>query len=392
MSCWDILQIEAGADKKAIKKAYAKLLKQTRPDDDPDAFTRLHNAYKTALRLCDADSGESVASRQQPPQRATVVTEPPPDNSEDENALQEEQKIKPLRDSADPAGITEPSPETPPDTVHVLSAPSEILDHAEETVRHDEQVDQTHELEAEFNRDNVLIANRVQELLSSKRRSNRVSEWQFIETVPSMVDLQFRASISERVFDAVSASNVVALEKGRLQVGANVLRYLTRYFQWDSNWQGFEARYGEDAVKAVFDYQNSPTIRVNSEPRSLYYFARIAAFAVDALIAGIFIIVGTSEPYLAFLHYIGTAYVLLLMPLLEASPWQGSIGKRIFDLTVVNNNGLRLSWYHSFFRSYVSYFCLAAIKITVWINAFTSYRYHALLQDLISQSYIVLRK
>ena len=49
MNCWEVLGIEPKSDKKTIKIAYAKSLKQTRPDEDPEGFQRLHSAYKEAL-------------------------------------------------------------------------------------------------------------------------------------------------------------------------------------------------------------------------------------------------------------------------------------------------------------------------------------------------------
>ena len=49
MTCWEILGITPDADKKAIKLAYAKRLKQTRPEDDPEGFKRLYEAYQQAL-------------------------------------------------------------------------------------------------------------------------------------------------------------------------------------------------------------------------------------------------------------------------------------------------------------------------------------------------------
>ena len=50
---WTILEIEPTQDKRAIKKVYAKLLKQNRPEDDAEAFNRLYDAYKLALDLAD---------------------------------------------------------------------------------------------------------------------------------------------------------------------------------------------------------------------------------------------------------------------------------------------------------------------------------------------------
>lgn len=51
MSVWQRLDINATNDIRAIKRAYAKQVKITRPDEDPEGFQQLHEAYKEALSL-----------------------------------------------------------------------------------------------------------------------------------------------------------------------------------------------------------------------------------------------------------------------------------------------------------------------------------------------------
>lgn len=49
MNCWHILNIPPTGDERAIKRAYAKLLKTTRPDDDAAAYQALRQAFDDAL-------------------------------------------------------------------------------------------------------------------------------------------------------------------------------------------------------------------------------------------------------------------------------------------------------------------------------------------------------
>ena len=51
MDCWHILQIEPTGDTRAIKRAYAKLLKTTRPDDNAAAYQTLREAFDEALAI-----------------------------------------------------------------------------------------------------------------------------------------------------------------------------------------------------------------------------------------------------------------------------------------------------------------------------------------------------
>jgi len=67
----DVLGLPDDADERGIKRAYAKLLKQTRPDEDPEGFQQLHDAYRYALEyardrpwredVADDDASEPVA-------------------------------------------------------------------------------------------------------------------------------------------------------------------------------------------------------------------------------------------------------------------------------------------------------------------------------------------
>ena len=60
MNVWSILGTRETSDEREIKRAYARTLKLTRPEDDPQAFQELRDAYELALRMARqaAESGE----------------------------------------------------------------------------------------------------------------------------------------------------------------------------------------------------------------------------------------------------------------------------------------------------------------------------------------------
>ncbi|WNC93045.1 J domain-containing protein [Paraburkholderia sp. FT54] len=61
---WDVLGIESSADERAVRRAYARLLKQQRPDEDTEAFQRLRYAYESALQMVSGAVAKGVAAAQ----------------------------------------------------------------------------------------------------------------------------------------------------------------------------------------------------------------------------------------------------------------------------------------------------------------------------------------
>ncbi|OEC34713.1 hypothetical protein SAMN05216600_10847 [Pseudomonas cuatrocienegasensis] len=54
MNPWSLLGLDADVDTRSIKRRYAQLLKQHRPDEDAEAFQRLREAYEWAMTLAIA--------------------------------------------------------------------------------------------------------------------------------------------------------------------------------------------------------------------------------------------------------------------------------------------------------------------------------------------------
>lgn len=74
MNCWEVLGIEPTKDKKEIKKAYARLLKQYHPEENPEEFKQIQAAYQQCLHL-DHEI-ESVSYEQNIESKQDIKTPP----------------------------------------------------------------------------------------------------------------------------------------------------------------------------------------------------------------------------------------------------------------------------------------------------------------------------
>lgn len=76
----ELLELAEQGDARAVKRAYARLLRSNRPDDDPEAFQDLHACYQHALALCgrgtdtQAELAESMQAEAREPDVPRLVT------------------------------------------------------------------------------------------------------------------------------------------------------------------------------------------------------------------------------------------------------------------------------------------------------------------------------
>lgn len=74
MNCWEVLGIEPTSDKKEIKKAYARLLKQYHPEENPEEFKQIQAAYQQCLH--PDQKVESVSYEQNVDIKQDIKTQP----------------------------------------------------------------------------------------------------------------------------------------------------------------------------------------------------------------------------------------------------------------------------------------------------------------------------
>ena len=74
MNCWEVLGIEPTKDKKEIKKAYARLLKQYHPEENQEEFKQIQAAYQQCLH--PDQEVESVSYEQNVDIKQDIKTQP----------------------------------------------------------------------------------------------------------------------------------------------------------------------------------------------------------------------------------------------------------------------------------------------------------------------------
>ena len=109
-SLWAILGTEPTGDERTIKRAYAKRLKVTRPEDDPQAFQELRDAYEYALRHAPRFAQELGQTHAEPEVAAPAVVPEPVAAVQAEAPVQAEVQAPP----AELWGIVENTIEAPP--------------------------------------------------------------------------------------------------------------------------------------------------------------------------------------------------------------------------------------------------------------------------------------
>lgn len=112
MDIWNILEIKPTSDQRVIKKAYAKRSREVHPEEKPEEFSRLYEAYKSALAVAkyteqlvgkenmqaDDEPGQSqMPLAQTPPQSQLPPQEPSEEKKEETsdvfNYFREKQEI-----------------------------------------------------------------------------------------------------------------------------------------------------------------------------------------------------------------------------------------------------------------------------------------------------------
>lgn len=366
---WEQLGIEPTQDSRAIKRAYAQRLKQNRPDDNPEGFQRLHQAYKFALQLAEAGYVD--------------------DDVRLDAALSDEAPAQQQRSSTGNQPL--PKQTEMPFTAAVDTSSKNENDDLKDALLH-----------------------QCQQCLQSSAGLSRPEEWQFLINTPALLDDDFNHALGLDIFacitDKASASGV--------KPHGDVLRYLDSLFNWKGKRSRLYRQFGEEACEWLFalldqvpsdrdvmrgvrggDLRHSKEAQPQQEATSLAYAGygiRTLAFLLDiffVMFAIGLLLVGPINLYTGaqtlsdFWIMAGSpAGYLLLTLMMECTPLQGSPGKYLLGLKVVNRYGDRLAVWHNVLRVLAFMATGLLWKVIFIVNAFMKGR---LLHDRISRSFVI---
>lgn len=388
MNCWAILALEPGADRSDIKRAYARKLKVTRPDVDPEGFKQLHTAYKLALGSAGVPAGDFAR----------------PESRTDIGQLRRSKQgdscgdPRTSGDEVAAAEAAEPSEIIPPDVGIRQEAAATSIELQRE--RDDDAFQSLAPIQNLALLERQLV-DRIDTVLRDTSRAMNAAPWTFLEECEELQDIQLRSEISLYLFGRLVEQPV--LLKGRCAA----VEYLNDFFGWTDAIDVLADAYGLEATAWLhpLDARLVPKRprwvcpRIHTGPLEWGgYYRRIGATLLDLLMVGGVVAGGSQlaslfgggdvvDPTLLLLLTVG-AY-MLYAALFEASPLQGTLGKIVLGLKVTTPKGRRANIFLTLWRILMFAASTAAIKITVWINFFINDG--RLLHDRLSRTVVVKR-
>ena len=255
-SCWEILELKSTDDKKLIKRAYHKLLRQYKPDEHPDEFKILYEAYQDAL------SG--------------YYHEWNDDNEEDEFETKNDNNE--LEDNF-------------------------YQEEIEEEVSENFYDDYWQRLETfEKKVDYLTYDNNYPELF------NKLDSWNFLEELDVTSDLNFFQEASIYLFKATGDFD--KKHKTTL-LNAEVIQYFNNIFLWTKHWDNLDQ---ESIVFEYLEVKVDPLFLLTKTAKKRKYatmLKRLQAFAIDLIIPILLTLLVFPDNIPDIVQIIGGYYILI---------------------------------------------------------------------------------
>ena len=395
MDCWHVLSIEPTSDLYQIKLAYTEKLKKTKPDVDPEGFKRLHAAYKEASQL------------------APYINVEEQEDDDSEKTLEQidgnEEAISYQYSTNWPAGNVERKSLLENQAGRRVSV--DLLEGLEQHFDEAHVTDdgslayESYDVDIDFNKAWVDLQEFLSMALHDKKTANKIETWWYLESIEALQEFDFKSRFSIYLFGCLIES------RERFRIKKKIIDYLDEHFMWSSKRDVLEDNFNYEEIEDLlfskeslhyFSKERWISPKLHNKPiEDGNYHARIFATIVDLAFFSIaFLLIDAAIRHLFFngRHFIDNkisfflimvGFFFLLIPIMEASPIQGTPGKVLMDIKVTGRQGKRLNIFHAYWRTLMFLISTAAFKITVWINMFLPGG--DLLHDLTSASRVIKR-
>ncbi len=381
MSVWDELDIKSTTDIKLIKRAYAKKLKHTRPDVNPNQFQQLHFAYKQALleakqrqQTTPTNQGEKLS------EESHFATS----DSVNQTATPKSQDLRiHIQDTDDSSSI------------NITTTP--IIDASSDT---------------ELSR----LVDWIEQIIADPSKRNQFELWQRITENPNILDPEFNHQLGLKLFEIVATFNANTQGKRKHfgRIGAKIINYLDDTFNWCDNEAYLRSEFEnklcdsllpklsqrserENERKAIAGLIGGQLIKqaLTHKQRKIenYGFGsnheRGNAMLIDTCISGVigYIILLVIAPEGSTFRAIHIAATYLIGSCLcICSKLQSTPGLLMFGLIVTRHDCQRISYLQGFVRTLTLGAFLLGGFITLIINSMIGPKY---IHDRISKTQVI---
>jgi hypothetical protein len=312
---WDVLGIEPCEDRKLIKQAYAGLLKKHRPDEDPEGFQAIHEAYQTALNRLKQQAQNTQPAGHRPDWST-------PERTSDQPVVPDDVELKPVTHDGlnnESEGIELPVSHTSnrgsdQDEIDLLHPNPEVTPLTEQQP---EPVDyrsaDTTEPDEEQQRQQELVENLFNQLhamaFAPIQVKSELDNWQFLQLHEELQDFQLRDQVAREMFRRVAEYNLFQRrETGFDLIPPEVLHHMAGLFNWEANWLDYSNHFPEHYLRCVFTELEKPVDRIRSAYK-VGYVKRLLALVVDFV--AYFLLLGMLASLIETLPVDGVLYFYL---------------------------------------------------------------------------------
>jgi len=297
---WNVLGMEPSEDRKAIKKAYAVLLKKHRPDEDPEGFQEINQAYQAALHILkQAHATESATVSQEYPaasQQADEVNQP---------ASEQQDPVAGNQSTPVPVELVHPNP---PEVLTVEQAVAkQPAGEPEYVMADDPEADEQHNRQLELAEQ--LFNNLHAMAFAPLQEKAELKNWAFLAAYDDIVDFDLRDQVAREVFRRVAEYNLFQRKETGLDlIPPEVLHHMAGLFNWEANWLDYSNHFPDHYLRCVFTELEKPVERIRTNYKA-GLVKRFLAFKVDFV--AYFLLLGMLASLIEVLPAEGKLYYYL---------------------------------------------------------------------------------